>query len=211
MHTNPPASLHQAQAAPNGDAVGLTFQNAVKPPIDIFDFWFWAWVTLGILVVATAVFFLVRAMARKKATIPPLPVVPPHEKARRKLEQALSLISEPKPFSIAVSDILRVYLEERFQFHAPDRTTEEFLQELQVTNLLTTEQKLSLTNFLSSCDLVKFAKYEPTEVELRELHAAACRLVNETEPTPLTEISQPPPPPANTPESATRNPQSAIQ
>ena len=98
------------------------------------------------------------------------------------LEHALSLISEPKPFSIAVSGAIRVYLEERFQFHAPDRTTEEFLYELQESNLLTPEQKQSLADFLESCDLIKFAKYEPTETELRALHASALRLVNETEP-----------------------------
>ena len=48
--------------------------------------------------------------------------------------------------------------------------------------MLTTEQKLSLGDFLAGCDLIKFAKYEPTETELRALHAAALRLVNETEP-----------------------------
>ena len=36
--------------------------------------------------------------------------------------------------------------------------------------------------FLESCDLVKFAKYEPGEPELRELHSSALRLVEETEP-----------------------------
>ena len=44
------------------------------------------------------------------------------------------------------------------------------------------EQKDSLGEFLDSCDLVKFAKYEPGEPELRELHDSALRLVEETEP-----------------------------
>lgn len=117
------------------------------------------------------------------------------------LERALSLISEPKPFSIAVSGAIRVYLEERFQFHAPDRTTEEFLYELQESQLLTPEQKQSLAEFLASCDLIKFAKYEPMETELRALHASALRLVNETEPRVLpadirSSIAGPPPIPA---------------
>jgi hypothetical protein len=47
---------------------------------------------------------------------------------------------------------------------------------------LTQDQKRSLGDFLASCDLIKFAKYEPTEQELRGLHDAALRLVNETEP-----------------------------
>jgi hypothetical protein len=48
--------------------------------------------------------------------------------------------------------------------------------------LLTRDQKDSLGGFLASCDLVKFARYEPGEAELRELHASAVRLVEETEP-----------------------------
>jgi hypothetical protein len=53
---------------------------------------------------------------------------------------------------------------------------------LQETSLLTVEQKQSLAEFLAGCDMIKFAKYEPTETELRGLHTAALRLVNETEP-----------------------------
>ena len=90
-----------------------------------------------------------------------------------------------------VSDTVRLYLEERFEFHAPERTTEEFLRELSATNLLTDAQKESLGGFLESCDLVKFAKYEPGENELRELHSSAVRLVEETEPS---EISNSHPP-----------------
>jgi hypothetical protein len=120
------------------------------------------------------------------------------------LEEALRLIADPKAFSIAVSSAIRVYLEERFEFHAPDRTTEEFLYELQGSHLLTDEQKRSLGQFLESCDLIKFAKYEPTETELRGLHQAALRLVNETEPRLVPDNLQssvqpptaPPPPPS---------------
>jgi hypothetical protein len=89
-----------------------------------------------------------------------------------------------------VSDTIRWYLEERFDFRAPERTTEEFLYELQATNLLTPDQKTSLGDFLNRCDLVKFAKYEPGEPELRDLHASAVRLVEETEPLPLSQPTE---------------------
>ena len=102
-----------------------------------------------------------------------MPPVPAHVRAKQKLAEALALISQPKPFVIAVSDTARIYLEERFKFHAPERTTEEFLRELGGTKLLLPEQKESLGDFLASCDLVKFAKYEPGENELRELHGSA--------------------------------------
>ena len=57
------------------------------------------------------------------------------------------------------------------------------MYELQSTDLLVNDQKESLGNFLASCDLVKFAKYEPREPELRELHGSALKLVTETEPS----------------------------
>jgi hypothetical protein len=81
-------------------------------------------------------------------------------------------------------------LEERFDFHAPERTTEEFLRELAGTRLLLSDQKDSLGNFLASCDLVKFAKYEPGEKELLELHGSALRLVEETQPAEATAESE---------------------
>jgi hypothetical protein len=116
------------------------------------------------------------ALVAKSAThiVPMPPPVPAHVRAKQKLEEALALITQPKPFVIAVSDTARTYLEERFDFHAPERTTEEFLRELRGTDLLLPEQKESLGNFWRAATLVKFAKYEPGENELRELHSSAC-------------------------------------
>ena len=156
----------------------------IKPPIDIPNSLAWLWQLLILLALAVAAWLLWRWWKNRKLNIVLPPPVPAHVRAKRKLEQALALITQPKPFVIAVSDTARTYLEERFDFHAPERTTEEFLRELAGTKLLLPEQKESLGNFLASCDLVKFAKYEPGENELRELHGSAVRLVEETEPSP---------------------------
>jgi hypothetical protein len=154
----------------------------IKPPIAIPNGWEWLWWALAALAIAGMAIFAWRWWQRRKANQPVEPPVPAHIRAKQKLGEALALISQPKPFCILVSDTVRVYLEERFDFHAPERTTEEFLYELRDTDLLLPEQKESLGNFLESCDLVKFARYEPGEPELRELHGSAVRLVDETEP-----------------------------
>jgi len=156
----------------------------IKPPMEIPNIWVWIVVgTVVLLLVATAVgLILYFSLRRKQIAVPP--PIPPHVRAKQKLQEALALISQPKPFCILVSDTARFYLEERFNFHAPDRTTEEFLHELQITNLLLPDQKESLGEFLKRCDLVKFARYEPREVELKDLHNSAIRLVEETEPVP---------------------------
>jgi len=154
----------------------------IKPPVEIPNGWEWLWWVLAALAIIALAVFAWKLWRRHRLQIPVEPPVPAHVRAKLRLAEALALIAQPKPFVIAVSDTARTYLEERFDFRAPERTTEEFLYELQATDLLAKEQKESLGNFLASCDLVKFAKYEPREPELRDLHGSALRLVEETEP-----------------------------
>jgi hypothetical protein len=154
----------------------------IKPPIEIPNGWEWLWWTLGALVLFVIATLIWRHIHKRMTRISVVPPIPAHVRAKQKLEEALALISQPKEFCVLVSDTIRFYLEERFDFRAPERTTEEFLRELGETDLLAPEQKESLGKFLESCDLVKFAKYEPGENELRELHGAAVKLVEETEP-----------------------------
>ncbi len=163
----------------------------IKPPIDIPNPWEWLWVTIGVLVVLAIVFIVWKLWKKSRSQIPIVPLVPAHIRAKDALQKALEIIGQPKSFCILVSDTVRLYLEERFDFRAPERTTEEFLRELSATNLLSGDQKQSLGNFLESCDLVKFAKYEPGENELRDLHSSAVRLVEETEPSEISNAQSP--------------------
>lgn len=183
MNTNAPAI---AQAA----AQGTNDIRAIRPPIIIPNGWAWVWWVAGLLLVAAAAWFAWQQWRRKKEAPIIVPVIPPHVRARQRLQEALALIAQSRPFCIMVSDTVRLYLEERFNFHAPERTTEEFLHELKATDLLTRDQKQTLGDFLAVCDMVKFARYEPGLTELQALHASAVRLVDETEPEP---------PPAATP------------
>src|ERR1041385_3831507 len=161
----------------------------IKPPVEIPSGWAWVFWVLGALAVAALLFWLWRYWQKRRMQEPVIPVVPPHVRARQKLESALALLGQPREFCILVSDTIRWYLEERFEFRAPERTTEEFLHELKGTELLTADQKQTLGEFLKRCDLVKFARYEPREPELRELHAAALRLVEETEPIEMSDAA----------------------
>ncbi len=165
----------------------------IKPPLEISNGWMGFGWALGGLVLVTVLLWAWRHFLKHVTTSSPPPPVPAHQRAKKKLAEALALIGQPKPFCILVSDTARAYLEERFEFRAPERTTEEFLHELRGTNLLLPDQKESLGNFLISCDMVKFAKYEPAETELRTLHSSAVRLVEETEPkeTPASSLQNP--------------------
>ncbi|HEY2081904.1 MAG TPA: hypothetical protein VGI88_03900 [Verrucomicrobiae bacterium] len=162
----------------------------IKPPAEFPNPWLW--IAIGVIalaLIALAIGLFIYFRTRRKQ-VPIVPPVPPHIRAKQKLQEALDLIAQPKPFCTLVADTVRFYLEERFTFHAPERTTEEFLHELQNTNRLLPDQKESLGDFLKSCDLVKFARYEPREIELRELHGSAVRLVEETEPAEIKAESE---------------------
>jgi hypothetical protein len=157
----------------------------IKPPVEILNVWLWVAISIAAFALAALMVGLILYFTLRKKQVSLPPPIPPHVRAKRKLQEALALIAQPKPFCTLVSDTLRFYLEERFTFRAPERTTEEFLHELQATDRLLPDQKESLGEFLKRCDLVKFARYEPREVELRALHDSAVRLVEETEPTPV--------------------------
>jgi hypothetical protein len=174
--------MSKTNAIPTAALQGTNALRDIKPPVEIPSGWIWVWWGLGLLAIAAAAYLLWLWWRKRKGQTPVIPVLPAHVQAKQKLAAALALIGQPKEFCILVSDTIRWYLEERFEFHAPERTTEEFLQELRGTDLLNSDQKETLVEFLNRCDLVKFARYEPGEPELRDLHQAAVRLVEETQP-----------------------------
>jgi len=163
-------------------AVSTNALRDIKPPVEIPTGWVWVFWIVGALLVAAIAYFAWRYWQKHRTQAAIVPIIPPHVRAKQKLQEALGLLGQPREFCIMVSDTIRYYLEERFTFRAPERTTEEFLYELRQTDLLMPDQKESLGEFLKRCDLVKFARYEPGEPELRDLHASALRLVEETEP-----------------------------
>tara|TARA_B100001173_G_scaffold95434_1_gene82590 strand:+ start:6428 stop:7036 length:609 start_codon:yes stop_codon:yes gene_type:complete len=134
------------------------------------------------IVVFISIWIIRRHLAKSSEKSVLIPPQPPHILAWNKLQSSLDLIHDADLFCTDVSLIIRVYLEGRFDLQAPDRTTEEFLFELQTSKYLDDSHKDLLGDFLSECDLVKFAKAEPPENELRRLHEAAGRLVGETQP-----------------------------
>jgi hypothetical protein len=110
--------------------------------------------------------------------------VPPHTKALRALAR-LRVLPRTTPaqveaFYVEVSQVLRTYLEERFGLHAPERTTEEFLSELEQGSALSTDQRRALQRFLSQCDMVKFAAQIPGEEVHLETFAIAEQFVETT-------------------------------
>ena len=149
--------------------------------------WAWLWWTLLIVAILLALLFWYwryrKSRQAKNQEADRIRREPPHDRARRLLEEALQQIHDPDRFCVLVSDAIRHYLEERFELRAPERTTEEFLEELKQSDRLSSSHKELLAGFLNECDLVKFARSSPEAYELQKLHDAALSLVRDTEPS----------------------------
>ena len=108
-----------------------------------------------------------------------------YELALEKLERARGLIREdkPMPYAVAVSETVRTYLGQRFNAPSTRRTTEEFLRLMQADRATPlAEHSDLLREFLQSCDLVKFARYQPRLAELEHVQKRARDFVLATKP-----------------------------
>ena len=108
----------------------------------------------------------------------------PHDIAYKQLE-ALRRKELPqkgliKMYYTELSDIIRRYIENRFLLRAPEMTTEEFMAIVKQSSELAQEHKELLKVFLSQCDMVKFAKYGPTQLEMVDSFTAAENFIAQT-------------------------------
>ena len=110
-------------------------------------------------------------------------VLLPFEVALQRLEEMRALMqpARAREFSIAVSDVVRRYIEERFGVTATHRTTEEFLHDLlESSHAPLARHRALLSEFLQQCDLVKFAGMSLTLHNMESLHHSARAFVLET-------------------------------
>lgn len=101
------------------------------------------------------------------------------------------------PFFVALSSIVRRYVEARFQLRSPELTTEEFLEVLSASPELGREHQQLLQDFLRRADLVKFAHHVPDAAALDASIAAAERFLGETREVSEAPLRAPGPEPAH--------------
>jgi len=142
-------------------------EDVIEMPQEASYWWVWVIGSTSIITAITGWLCLRRRRYSKLIRI----FKPAHEIAYERLRALVKddLVSagKIKEFYERISNILRHYIENRFDLRAPERTTEEFLIELQWTDDLSTPDKDNLGEFLRHCDLVKFAKYSPTNEQIQ--------------------------------------------
>jgi len=149
-----------------------------------------------IFIIAVLVFLLVSAcvawrIAAGRKTEENILTLKAHEIAYKDLEELKNkdYISrgEFETYFTELSDIVRHYLENRFNIRAPEMTTEEFLNALRHGKMFSREHKDFLKDFLSHCDLVKFARYDSDVGEAQKSFSAARSLIDQTKEEPHDE------------------------
>lgn len=147
-------------------------KQPLSEPFSIVD-WLkdnWVWLT-AILLAAIGIFFLIKYLKREKpvlTTEKPAPKIPAHVIALNQLkelqEKQLWQNGKIKVYHSEISEILRTYIEERYQVNALEETTSEIMFGLRL-HQIPEELKMKLSQTLTLADLVKFAKENPLPQE----------------------------------------------
>ncbi|MCD6586882.1 MAG: hypothetical protein J7K96_14095 [Desulfobacteraceae bacterium] len=160
----------------------------IKPPQDLpqsYNLWMWTGGIALIFLISGIIIFIIIRKRKRNGDNALIIKIPAHQQA---FDELNALVSEKlvekgaiKEFYHKISDILRRYIENRFSIRAPELTTEEFLINKQTVNNFATTHKLLLKNFLTLCDLVKFAKHQPQTEDIQKTFDSCKEFILETQ------------------------------
>ena len=157
-------------------------KQPMKAPIGWSDIWPWL---VGIIVLALIIFLLKKYVFNKKDEVKiekPKVIIPADITAIQQLtaldEAQVWQAGNIKQYYTELSEIIRRYTENRFNFIALELATDEIISELK--SKVNNEQLASITILLQRADLAKFAKSKPDENENKESMQLAKHFVGQT-------------------------------
>lgn len=163
-----------------------------KPPFVWTDYLWILWIVAAIMLIIAligVVIFLVLRKKKKGYFFTPPVVQPPHVRAIQEIDKLKAgkiwQQGREKEFYTKLTDILRMYIHERYGIDAPEMTSGEILDEIHKVSEVDSVSE-NLKQILSTSDLVKFAKYKPYADENDLSLVNAYFFVNQTrEPDPV--------------------------
>ena len=149
----------------------------------------WPWIA-AIFLLATLLWLLIRMIKKIRRREPlfgkALPILPPHLEALRKLDllrhEKLWQEGHTKEYYTRLTDILREYLDNRFELSAREQVTSEILTSLRATGFENNRLIERLEYIFSIADMAKFAKALPLADENETALLNAYFFVNNTQP-----------------------------
>ncbi|WP_228098960.1 hypothetical protein [Pedobacter sp. MC2016-24] len=172
----------------------------IKEPLAVSYSWMdwlrdhWPWVLIPLIVVAALIalwYYLSKRRQQKPVVEAPKPIIPAHVQALDKLkalkDRKLWQQNAVKAYHSELSDIIREYLENRYQVNAMEQTSDEILSGLRHLEI-SDQSRNSLRQILILADLVKFAKAEPLHTDNEQSMDHAISFITQTkENNPLPE------------------------
>lgn len=146
------------------------------------------WLLWTSLIAACAVLAALLWYYRRRKRKAPVPLTPAQTQSlldlaeadlRNLLARGLPGSGEEKAFYIALSEIIKRILEAAYGIHTAERTTSEIMDALQDQTEPDSEGRRLIENFLSRCDVVKFARYVPTAAEHESASQSALQILAE--------------------------------
>jgi len=157
------------------------------------DYW-WVWLLL-LLAIAGSLYYYLKyyRKGRKINWKPAKKRLPPYEEAMLNLqalhEQQLPSQGREQEYFTGLTDILRVYIDRRFDINAVEMTSSQIIDTLR-KNEETKAVNEQLSMILEVADLVKFANAKPLADDNEQAYRRAVDFVEATKPLP-TEPAQP--------------------
>lgn len=140
----------------------------LEPEFVIWDYIWWILWPLFIILMGLAAYWIATHWIHKEkqtTVVPQEKQLPPYDIAISALEalgqKKLWQDGKHKVYFTELTDILRIYIEGRFNVPAMEKTTDEILDELRELQIHQKSSYESLSDVLKLADYVKFAKYEP--------------------------------------------------
>lgn len=160
----------------------------VEEPFSIKEILPLIYLILGIVALIVGLYFLVKYLRNRSKEDKPQIVqkkqIPPHIKALKSLEDLrLKRLSEQglkKQYYSELSEIVWIYLEERFSITACEMTTEEILEQMKRCSEIPVSDFENLKKMFDISDLVKFAKYESDDFADKNAWNVSKDFVNNT-------------------------------
>lgn len=154
-------------------------------PLSFAEVFPWASGGLGLAVIIFIIIYIIRKIKRKEPIIGRVkPREPAHIIALRDLkrlkEDKLWQHDKVKSYYTVLTDILRLYLWNRYSIRTLERTSEEILDSLKAIDFKDDELFNSLKDVFYTSDLVKFAKFKPIADEHEKCLSGAYRFVDKT-------------------------------
>lgn len=150
---------------------------------DYLDYFLIPLLVIIVFALIFAAYYFITRKKKKGYYFAPKVVLPPHVVAVNALdklkERKLTQVGKEKEYYTELTDILRQYIEDRYNINAPEMLTNDILR---AVNLATGSQSSSgsLEQILHLADLVKFAKFTPLQNENDLSMMNAYLFVNQT-------------------------------